>query len=166
MQNAFDNAIICLVDYDYNGFKKIIDTYPDVLLDSDEYNRNIFHFACAFQREEIIELLLKDGMDPNQKNSEEHTPFEVYLRASPNFTISEPGFNPIKKPCIDMFIEYGAFVTTMTLNNFEFQQSRNPFFANEHKDILCTLEKVWAAQNDVHYQKPKRPNPRPKKFRP
>ncbi|MBK68070.1 MAG: hypothetical protein CMP22_08085 [Rickettsiales bacterium] len=161
----FANGVALIYQNDYDGFLELVDNHPTALIQTDDYHRNLFHYACAFQREEIISLLLKDGLDPNKKNSEKQSPFEVYLRACPEFSMEDGSFNPNKIPTINEFVAYGAYVSTMTLNNFDGQQSQNKAFKKDHKIILKILEDVWSDQSLASWRKPKRPNPRPPKFR-
>lgn len=165
MKTPFRQAVHYIRDGYTELFLEMMDDFPELLTQIDKAGNSLLHFACAFQNDDAVLLLVKDGMDINSLGSGQQTAFETFLSSS--FTSSN-----FDKTCIDKKIDtietlfkYGAFISAKAVKNLRRQQRLNDQ-GHYFKPIVGLLEAEAMKQKSDLWEQPKRPNPRPKKFRP
>lgn len=76
--NNEENILTTIRSNDYDLFKKILQQNPDIIHSTfGDLNRTLLHIACEEENEDIVELLLKSGADPNSIDQYGKTPFHV-----------------------------------------------------------------------------------------
>lgn len=78
VKNIEENILTIIRSNDYDSLKKLLQQNPDIIdYTYGDLNRTLLHIACEVENEDMVELLLKSGADPNATDQYGKTPFHV-----------------------------------------------------------------------------------------
>uniref|UniRef100_A0A6C0HZB6 Uncharacterized protein n=1 Tax=viral metagenome TaxID=1070528 RepID=A0A6C0HZB6_9ZZZZ len=82
--------------YDKKILEKLLEKYPDIILEVDQYNRNALHLVMEIDHDsmiEAVEILLKYGVNPLKKNNDGDTPIVINEYMNQNIPVIKNEIN-------------------------------------------------------------------------
>lgn len=159
--SAFNKAVEAIKSNNFNQFEELLDNNPTLLLESDQSDYTLLHYACAKLANDMIFILLRDGANLNAVALNDKTPFELFIFSNFSNKDGKKPFPEKKIEALKKILDYNPTIRFNLIQDFRKFEQHFPMTNKAYDQVINLLIGKAYEQHEGRPPK-KRPNPRPK----